>query len=98
MQVETKTRSTSSVQACQNCKKNFTIEPEDFNFYEKMKVPAPTWCPECRFIRRLSCANSFSLFWRNCSKCEKRMLSMFSPQKNLTVYCQTCWWADDWDG
>jgi hypothetical protein len=23
---------------------------------------------------------------------------MFHPEKNLTVYCQSCWWADDWDG
>ncbi|MDI6602741.1 MAG: hypothetical protein QME57_01295 [Patescibacteria group bacterium] len=33
---------------CQNCKKEFVIEPEDFAFYEKIKVPPPTWCPECR--------------------------------------------------
>jgi RNA polymerase subunit RPABC4/transcription elongation factor Spt4 len=33
---------------CQNCKKDFNIEPDDFSFYEKMKVPVPTWCPECR--------------------------------------------------
>jgi len=24
--------------SCQNCKKNFTIEPEDFGFYEKISV------------------------------------------------------------
>ncbi|OGI65738.1 hypothetical protein A2642_05075 [Candidatus Nomurabacteria bacterium RIFCSPHIGHO2_01_FULL_39_10] len=83
---------------CQNCKGDFTIEPDDFSFYEKMKVPPPSWCPECRMTRRLSCANSWSLFWRNCNKCEKRMLSMFPLQKDLTVYCQQCWWADDWDG
>ena len=29
---------------CQSCKKEFTIEPEDFLFYEKIKVPAPTFC------------------------------------------------------
>lgn len=23
---------------------------------------------------------------------------MFPPEKELTVYCQSCWWADDWDG
>ena len=26
------------------------------------------------------------------------MLSMFPPEKDLTVYCQPCWWADNWDG
>lgn len=24
---------------CQNCKQNFTIESEDFIFYDKIKVP-----------------------------------------------------------
>lgn len=32
---------------CQNCKQNFIIEPEDFLFYEKIKVPPPTFFPEC---------------------------------------------------
>ncbi len=86
------------VRNCQNCKKDFNLEQEDFNYYEKINVPAPTWCPECRMARRMSCANSWFLFWRNCSKCEKRMLSMFSPDKDLKVYCQTCWWGDSWDG
>ena len=31
----------SESKVCQNCKKDFIIETEDFNFYEKMKVPAP---------------------------------------------------------
>ena len=83
---------------CQNCKSSFTIEPEDFNFYEKIRVPAPTWCPECRMIRRMASVNAWSLFYRNCDKCGKRVLSMYSPSLKITVYCQPCWWADDWDG
>lgn len=38
---------------CQNCQQNFTIEPEDFEFYAKIKVPAPTWCPECRQKKKM---------------------------------------------
>jgi len=83
---------------CQNCKGSFTIEPEDFNFYEKIKVPPPSWCPECRMIRRLSCVNGWSLFFRNCDKCGKRTLSMYLPSAKITVYCQPCWWSDSWDG
>ncbi len=86
------------IKSCQNCHKDFTIETEDFNFYEKIKVPPPTWCPECRMIRRVACINSWSLFWRNCDKCGKRMMSQFSPKNNVRVFCQPCWWADDWDG
>ncbi|HEY4527822.1 MAG TPA: hypothetical protein VJL09_02170 [Candidatus Paceibacterota bacterium] len=29
--------------SCQNCNNNFTIEPEDFKFYDKISVPPPTW-------------------------------------------------------
>jgi len=43
--------------SCANCKAQFVIEPEDFGFYEKIKVPPPTWCPECRMIRRFSFIN-----------------------------------------
>ncbi len=90
MQPETK--------SCQNCHKEFTIETEDFNFYTKINVPSPTWCPKCRMIRRMSCVNGWSLFWRNCDKCGKRTLSSYTPTQKLTVYCQPCWWADGWDG
>ena len=83
---------------CQNCKQDFTIKPEDFDFYEKMKVPPPTWCPECRLIRRWSSVNTWSLFWRNCDKCGERILSMYPASKKLTVYCGPCWWSDSWDG
>ncbi len=86
------------IRSCQNCKKDFTIEPEDFNYYEKIKVPPPTWCPMCRIARRISCVNGWSLYWRNCDKCGKRTMSMYSPDRKMTVYCQPCWWGDSWDG
>src|SRR3989344_4831691 len=88
----------SETKNCQNCKKDFTIETEDFSFYEKIKVPPPTWCPECRMVRRMACVNWWSLFWRNCDKCEKRTLSMYPPSQKIKVYCQLCWWGDSWDG
>ena len=88
----------AQTKSCQNCKKDFIIEPEDFNFYEKIKVPPPTWCPECRMIRRMTSHNGWSLFYRNCDKCGKRTLSVYSSLQKIKVYCQPCWWADDWDG
>jgi hypothetical protein len=83
---------------CQNCKKDFIIEVEDFNFYKKMKVPAPTWCPECRLIRRLIFQNTWNLYWRDCDKCKGKMISRYSPEQTIKVYCPECWWKDDWDG
>ena len=88
----------NETKACQNCKKDFTIEPEDFKFYEKMKVPAPTWCPECRLIRRFSFMNMRTLYKRSCDLCGKNMISMFHENKSTKVYCMPCWWGDSWDG
>ncbi|MDO8686931.1 MAG: hypothetical protein Q7K11_01865 [Candidatus Berkelbacteria bacterium] len=83
---------------CQNCKKDFTIDISDFNFYEKINVPAPTWCPECRLVRRLTFNNTWSLFWRNCDECKEKTLSEYPPEDKIKVYCQKCWWKDSWDG
>ena len=49
---------------CQNCKQEFTIEPDDFAFYEKMGVPAPVLCPSCRFQRRCLFRNEMTLYNR----------------------------------
>ena len=82
---------------CQNCKKDFTIEAEDFNFYEKIKVPAPTLCPECRQQRRYAWRNERTLYRRNCDLCEKSTVTVYSPNKPYKVYCNECWWGDNWD-
>jgi len=83
---------------CQSCKKDFVIEPDDFAFYEKMKVPSPTWCPDCRRMRRFAFTNLWNLYRRPCAKCGKDVITIYSPDKKFIVYCVSCWWADDWDG
>lgn len=83
---------------CQNCKKDFTIDADDFSFYEKMKVPAPTWCSTCRMTRRLAFGNAWGVYFRNCEKCGKKTLGMYRPDSPIKVFCDPCWWADDWDG
>jgi len=82
---------------CQNCKQDFTIEPDDFAFYEKIKVPAPTFCPECRFQRRLLWRNERTFYHRECDLCKKKIISVYSKNVFFPVYCQKCWWSDKWD-
>ena len=87
----------AQVKACQNCKKDFTIEPNDFGFYEKIKVPPPTFCPECRRQRRWAWRNNMSLYSRKCASCGKSIVSLYAPDSGLIVYCNKCWWSDKWD-
>ncbi|MCR4328457.1 MAG: hypothetical protein NUV53_02955 [Patescibacteria group bacterium] len=97
MNSETKNTSTSSVRACQNCKTQFTIEPEDFDFYKKIDVPPPTFCPLCRMQRRMAFRNERSLYKDTCDLCEKQIISLYSPNKPFKVYCRECWNSDSWD-
>ena len=83
---------------CQNCKKDFIIEPEDFNFYEKIKVPPPTWCPECRLLSRLPNIMERTLYNDVCDNCGKKIVSHFAPETINKVFCSPCWWGDSWDG
>src|SRR3989344_1465820 len=82
---------------CQNCKKEFAIEPEDFKFYEKISVPPPTWCPECQLMRRLIFRNEHNLYRRKESAEGKEIISMFAPDKPITVFSQDYWLSDKWD-
>jgi len=82
---------------CQNCKNEFSIEADDFSFYEKMKVPAPTFCPDCRLQRRLSFRNERMLYHRDCDLCGKKSISIYQPGGKNVVYCHDCWWSDKWD-
>lgn len=82
---------------CQNCKDSFVIEPDDFGFYGKVGVPAPTFCPPCRMQRRFAWSNRIFLFNRTCGLCNKSVVSLYAPDSGITVYCNKCWWSDKWD-
>lgn len=82
---------------CQNCKQNFTIEPEDFDFYKKINVPPPTFCPECRLQRRMCWRNERTFYKGKCAATGKDFLTMFSPEAKMTVYDRDYWWSDKWD-
>ncbi|GEM_PF-9076 len=89
--METQTR------VCQNCAYEFIIEPDDFSFHEKIKVPPPTWCPECQMRRLMMWRNERSLYKRKDASSDKNIISIFSPDKPFMVYERGRWWSDDWD-
>ena len=87
----------SKTRTCRNCKGEFIVEPNDFGFYEKMKVPPPTFCPDCRRQRRWAWRNNMSLYNRTCELCGNGVVSIYHPDSGLTIYCNKCWWSDRWD-
>lgn len=87
----------SETHNCQNCKNSFVIETDDFGFYDKMGVPAPTFCPPCRMQRRFTWTNRIFLYNRTCDLCSRSVVSLYSQNSGITVYCNKCWWSDKWD-
>ena len=78
----------SEIKNCQNCKKDFTIEAEDFNFYEKMKVPPPTFCPLCRAQRRFVFRNERKLFRIKDAFTGKDIFSTYPKESGRKVITQ----------
>ncbi len=82
---------------CQQCSKSYIITPEDKAFYEKMSVPEPKLCPECRDQRRLVWRNERSLYARACDLCKKPIISLYPADSPYTIYCYECYYSDKWN-
>src|SRR3989338_4174438 len=78
-------------------KKKFNVEKEDFAFYEKLKVPSPKLCRECRQMRRMSFRNERNLYKRKCDKTGENIISVFSPDSPFKIYDYTYWYSDELD-
>ena len=82
---------------CKQCQSSFEVTDADRGFYEKMDVPEPTLCPDCRNQRRMSWRNEQTFHKRKCDLCEKEMISTYPEKAPFPVYCQSCWWSDRWN-
>ena len=88
---------------CKHCDKSFWITDEDYKFIQKISpkikwekniFPTPHFCPDCRQQRRLSFLNYMSLYKSDCNWCWNNMVSRFSPESGINVYCNKCWDSD----
>lgn len=82
---------------CRKCSVIFEITPEDIEFYNKIDVPSPTLCPDCRAARRCVFRNERFLYKRNCDFTKKNLISMYAPEKPHKVYAVDVWWSDKWN-
>jgi len=77
--------------ACVNCGKNYRIISQELAFYRKMEIPIPRVCPDCRHHERLKRRNPRKLWKRPCGKCGKEVESTYAPDREETVYCESCY-------
>ena len=82
---------------CEQCSKTFKITDQDLEFYNRIEVPEPKFCPDCRQQRRHAWCNETVLYPRECPMCKKSILAIFSPDSDYKFYCHECWWSDKYD-
>ena len=73
------------------------IDDYDQEYYEKMKVPHPTLCPDCRLQRRLAWRIERVLYIRKCDATGKQILSQYPPNSPYKVYFHDAWYGDGWN-
>ncbi|MCE9517612.1 hypothetical protein K8Q96_01260 [Candidatus Nomurabacteria bacterium] len=61
-----------------------------------MKVPAPTWCPDCRFKLRAVWRNEMSLYNRTCIVTGKSIISVYNPKSPYKVVSLDFYNGDQW--
>ncbi len=87
----------SETKVCQSCQITFEIDAQDFQFYEKMEVPPPTWCPQCRAVRRMSFWNEHELFRKKEANEGREIFSTYPEEAAIKIYDHDYWWSDKWD-
>jgi len=86
------------VRNCKKCQNNFELDQNDLSFYEKMKVPPPEVCPDCRFKMRAMWRNETTLYsGRKCDLCTKNIVTIYNPKGPYKVYCSECFNSDKWN-
>ena len=90
--------STSSWQAAkgecnEQCTEAFKIIPDELQFYQRMNLPLPRLCPNCRHYNRLKQRNPLKLWHRSCMKegCTNEFETSYAPDRPEIIYCESCY-------
>ncbi|MFA5947570.1 MAG: hypothetical protein WC806_01175 [Candidatus Gracilibacteria bacterium] len=83
---------------CKRCRQKFDIQDNEENFYKKIDVKPPTFCPDCRQQRRITYRNERSFYKRKCDLTGKEIISVYSPDTHVKVYGSEEFWSDKTNG
>ena len=97
----------NEVLICTNCKRNYKIVQNEFNFYKTLSIPIPRKCFFCRHADRIAKRNPFRLWHRKCMKagCPNEFETSYAPDPRYAegsgearrpeiVYCEKCYQSE----
>jgi hypothetical protein len=77
----------------QQCTEAFKLTSEELQFYQRMNLPLPRLCSNCRHYERLVKRNPMKLWHRKCMKegCNNEFETSYAPERPEIVYCERCY-------
>jgi len=71
----------SQIKQCEKCHKDFDILADDISLHERMDLPIPKLCPNCRHYQRLKQRNPLKLWHRKCMRpgCNNEFETSYAP-------------------
>jgi hypothetical protein len=94
------------MKTCTQCSTQFEVLPEDKAMLEKIApmvggekiaLPEPELCFDCRLTRKMAFYNRRQLYKRKSAFDGKSIISVYSPDKAFKAYPTRDWYSDKWD-
>lgn len=81
----------NNVLSCQQCDKNYKIISQEYELLQKLQLPIPRLCFECRHQNRSIFRKERKLYHRKCYKCSNEIQANYSPERIEKIYCENCY-------
>lgn len=76
---------------CESSKRLFRIQKAELELYRQLNIPIPHHHFLVRNEKRRLMRNPRKLWERKCDKCEKDIVTSYSPERSEMVYCEECY-------
>ncbi|MBT4917328.1 hypothetical protein HN709_04125 [Candidatus Peregrinibacteria bacterium] len=81
----------NSIFGCDRCGRNYKVLKQELGLLRKLKYPVSKHCPECRHLDLLTLKNPRKLWDRECARCEKKVQTTYSPEREEPIFCEKCY-------
>lgn len=82
---------------CQQCGREFEHLESEKSLLDRLSLPFPTWCSECRNQRRMMFRNDRVFYHRKCDLSGKQFISMYQLDAPYKIYQPAEWYSDKWN-
>ncbi|MFA6917960.1 MAG: hypothetical protein WC285_03985 [Candidatus Gracilibacteria bacterium] len=82
---------------CVECLSEFEYHSGEKEVYEKLGIPLPLNCSECRQKRRMIFRNERALYYNKSFKSGKKIITIYSEETPFKVIDLGEWWDDSFD-